>query len=116
MGKLNARIRRLEAHATTFDAIRVLVAFTDPPGAPPHVLIDGGTRPATAATSAYSRVGRCWAIMDNLRRDVWRCGYRQGARHGRRQLVGSGLRAASAMGHHSGNEHTACPDLVFALE
>jgi hypothetical protein len=63
MGKLNARIRRLEAHATTFDAIRVLVAFTDPPGAPPHVLIDGGTRPATAAEIAGDGAG-CVVRLD----------------------------------------------------
>jgi len=49
MGRLEGRVRRLEAKATPFEAIRVLVAFMDLPGAPLHVLIDGGMRPATAA-------------------------------------------------------------------
>jgi hypothetical protein len=62
MSKLNTRIRRLEAHATTFDAIRVLIAPTAPHGAP-QIMIDGGTRPATAAEIAGDGAG-CVVWLD----------------------------------------------------
>ena len=51
MSAIDARMRRLEAKAAPCDAIRVLVAFTNPPGAP-QMMIDGGMRPATAAEIA----------------------------------------------------------------
>jgi hypothetical protein len=55
MGKLEARVRRLEAKAMPFEAIRILVTLTEPDGSEsaPHVLLPGGgTLPATAAEIA----------------------------------------------------------------
>ena len=51
MSAIDARVRRLEAKAAPLDAIRVLVTPTEPDGAP-QMMIDGGTRPATAAEIA----------------------------------------------------------------
>jgi len=51
MGKLETRVLRLEAKAAPAAATRVLVAPTEPDGAP-QMMIDGGTRPATAAEIA----------------------------------------------------------------
>ena len=51
MGRLEGRVRRLEAKSAPFEAIRILVTFTEPDGSEsvPHVLLPGeGTRPATA--------------------------------------------------------------------
>jgi hypothetical protein len=60
MGKLEARVRRLEAKAMPLEAIRILVTFTEPDGSEsaPHVLLPGGgTRPATAAEIAGEGAG-----------------------------------------------------------
>jgi hypothetical protein len=56
MSAISARVPRLEAKAAPFDAIRVMVAPTDPHGAP-QMMIDGGTRPATAAEIAGEGAG-----------------------------------------------------------
>jgi hypothetical protein len=50
MGKLETRVQRLEAKAAPCDAIRVLVAPTDPHGAPQ--MLSDGMRSATAAEIA----------------------------------------------------------------
>jgi hypothetical protein len=62
MGKLETRVQRLEAKAAPFDAIRVLVAPTAPHGAP-QMMIDDGTRPATAAEIAGDGAG-CVVRLD----------------------------------------------------
>jgi pentose-5-phosphate-3-epimerase len=62
MSAISARVRRLEAKAAPCDAIRVLVAPTDPHGAA-QIMIDGGTRPATAAEIAGDGAG-CVVWLD----------------------------------------------------
>jgi hypothetical protein len=62
MSRLETRVRRLEAIAAPFDAIRVLVAPTDADGAPQMLMIDGGTRPATAAEVSGDGAG-CVVMM-----------------------------------------------------
>jgi hypothetical protein len=62
MGAIDDRIRRLEAKAAPCDATRVLVAPTDPHGAP-QMMIDGGMRSATAAEVSGDGVG-CVVWLD----------------------------------------------------
>jgi hypothetical protein len=62
MGKLETRVQRLEAKAAPCDAIRVLVAPTEPDGAP-QMMIDGGMRPATAAEVSGEGAG-CGVWLD----------------------------------------------------
>ncbi|MFT4795483.1 MAG: hypothetical protein ACJAVR_003793 [Paracoccaceae bacterium] len=60
MGRLEGRVRRLEAKAAPYEAIRILATFTEPDGSEsvPHVLLPGeGTRPATAAEIAGEGAG-----------------------------------------------------------
>ncbi len=65
MGRLERRVRGLEAQAGPHEAIRILVTFTEPDGSEsvPHVLLPGeGTRPATSAEIAGAGAG-CVVIM-----------------------------------------------------
>ena len=61
MGRLEGRVRRLEAKLRPpLEAVRVLVTFVQPDGSegPPHVLLPGGDpRPATAAEIAGEGAG-----------------------------------------------------------
>jgi hypothetical protein len=65
MGKLDARLRRLEAEAAPIEAVRVLVTFVQPDGSEsaPHMLVYGvEPRPATAAEITGKGAG-CIVVM-----------------------------------------------------